>query len=40
MKASAIERDSANIKPDGKFVGKKGRERERESNMLLSSCIQ
>ena len=39
MKASAIERDSANIKPDGKFVGKKGRER-RESNMLLSSCIQ
>ena len=30
MKASAIERDSANIKPDGKFVGKKGRERERE----------
>ena len=28
MKASAIERDSANIKPDGKFVGKKGRERK------------
>ena len=30
MKASAIERDSANMKPDGKFVGKKGRERKKE----------